>query len=108
MAKGEHAAWLRHELDELAALEGNWDSYGGVPPSRDALGVAHRFIHAVEQRFDPAVGERVHPYDVAPIPRGGVQIEWRGSDVHLEVEIDQEGDVSYLLKTIKPTGREYE
>jgi hypothetical protein len=105
---GQLAASAYEELADLETLEEDWDSYGGAPPSPASIARARRLIEAVEQQFGHTVGRRVSPYDVAPIPRGGVQVEWRGTDVHLEVEVGPEGDLSYLLKKLTPTGREYE
>ena len=104
----EVRAKMAQELDKLLTLEANWDSYGGAPPSRASIAAAHKLLETVERRFRGAVGDRACPYDVAPIPRGGVQIEWRGDELHLEVEVGPDGDLSYLLKKLRPTGREYE
>jgi hypothetical protein len=58
--------------------------------------------------FFAEAGETAIPYDIAPIPRGGVQVEWRGPRMHIEVEIGPTGEPSYLVKKIFPTHREYE
>jgi hypothetical protein len=97
-----------NDLWALRDLEENWDSYGGRPPTSTALRLATRLIRTVEALYQGRAGERVSPYDVAPIPRGGVQIEWRGDDLHLEVEIGPVGDCAYLLKRLTPSGRQYE
>jgi hypothetical protein len=108
-AAGRFLSATAHEqLDELATLNENWDSYGGSPPTQTSIAEAHELLSKIETLLGPSAGKRVRPFDVAPIPRGGVQIEWRGGDLHLEVEIGPDGDLSYLLKKIRPTGREYE
>jgi hypothetical protein len=73
-----------------------------------SLASARQLIELLERHYRTRAGAQVGPFDVAPIPRGGVQIEWRSPEVHLEVEVGPVGDYSYLLKRLRPEGREYE
>jgi hypothetical protein len=91
-------------LAQLAKLGQNWDSYGGVPPSAQAIDSAHRVIVAAAERFAGEVGDRARPYAVAPLADGCVQVTWRGSVDELEVEIGPRDSVGYLL--IKGRGNE--
>jgi hypothetical protein len=105
---GPGSTRVLQEIEELRDLEDDWDSYGGAPPTEASLSSAKQLIERVERHYRTRAGEHVCPFDVAPIPRGGVQIEWRSPDVHLEVEVGPAGDYSYLLKRIHAEGREYE
>jgi hypothetical protein len=98
--RAEAEASLEPTLDRLARLAelgSDWDSYGGAPPSGQALATARELLFAVAERCGELVGERVRPYAVAPIADGGVQLEWRGAHRELELEIGPGGDVGYLL-----------
>lgn len=71
-------------LDEL---DDNWDSYGGIKPTRKALMGA----------FDVVYGlfvERTPMPSVFPVSNGGIQIEWSQFNIELEIEIASENDIS--------------
>jgi len=88
------AAWLDQALEyleEFRALEEDWDSYGAAPITDVSLKAARRLLRAA------AAGELSKPYFVAPLPRGGVQVEWRGKRDALEIEISPQAGMSYLL-----------
>jgi hypothetical protein len=85
------------DLEELAELEADWDTYGGLPPSAHATATAGRAMVAVMERFGSSVGERAAPYAVLPIADGGIQVEWRGLGREIEVSISPSGNISYLL-----------
>jgi hypothetical protein len=50
----------------------------------------------------------VVPYSVVPLSGGGVQVEWRGRDAVIEVEISPEGAFGYLLATGTEPSRQFE
>lgn len=93
------------QLRRLATLEDDWDSYGGSPPTDEAIDAACSLLSLAYAFHD----ERMRPYDVAPVPDGGVQVEWRGHAQHLEIEIGPRGQIGYLVKNlVDGGGREYE
>jgi hypothetical protein len=93
-------------LTELSMLQANWDSYGASPISEKAVDRARRFSSQLVQEF-PQAGD-ISPYTVAPLPNGGVQLEWRGPQRALEIEIDAAGRFSSLLVEDHETGRTYD
>jgi len=86
-----------HRLDELAALPDDWDSYGAPPLSSRALQVAHSLLLALAKQPVPIDRVELNPFHIAPLPSGGVQLEWTGPRTDIEVEIDPEGKLAYLL-----------
>jgi len=77
--------WLglrRSRLDEVASLPANWDSYGSVPPTADAVESA-RFV--LEQL------DRDH--HISPVSGGGIQIDLRIGNTDVEINIDSEGKI---------------
>jgi hypothetical protein len=84
-------------LAQLAKLDQDWDSYGGVPPSAQAIDKARQVMLAVAKRFADEVGERARPYGVAPLADGCVQLTWRGPVDELEVEIGPRDSIGYLM-----------
>lgn len=82
-------------LAEMATLERDWDSYGADPPSAVAVTTATGFILHVVEQLGELAGERVKPFAVAPFD-GGVQLEWRGSQAEVEIDVDSAGELSYL------------
>jgi hypothetical protein len=95
-------------LEKLKALEHDWDSYGGVPPTVAAISTADRLLQQVSERFEWTASMSIAPYAVAPVSGGGVQIEWRSLTTAIEVEIDSEGKLGYLLVQGSGEGRTYE
>lgn len=84
-------------LDELAALPDDWDSYGAPPPSATAIRQARGTLLALTEQPDLLGVPGVNPAHIAPLPSGGVQLEWTGPRAEIEVEIDPEGKLAYLL-----------
>jgi hypothetical protein len=70
-------------LQELVELEVNWDSYGALPPSRQALEHAWRMTNVLVENGVPVP-------QVFPTRRGGIQLEWHLPSATLEWEIDPE------------------
>lgn len=68
---------------ELATLEKNWDTYGGLPIDPDHIRAA-RFI------LDNVMVNDSLPPSVAPTSKGGVQLEWSGGGMEVEIETCEE------------------
>lgn len=77
-------------LDELSALEEDWDSYGGHPPTARAIGAASRLI--VESTSH--TGDI--PSAVMPFPSGGLQVIWERGQDELQVDVGPDGGLGYL------------
>jgi hypothetical protein len=86
---GLRAAFER--LDELSALEPDWDSYGGLPPTARAIGLASRMI------VESAAQTGGAPADVMPLPAGGLQLVWEHDPDELQVDVGPDGALGYLL-----------
>jgi hypothetical protein len=77
-------------LDELSALEEDWDSYGGLPPTARAIGAASRLIvEAITNSGDA-------PSAVMPFPNGGLQVIWERGRDELQVDVGPDGCLGYL------------
>jgi hypothetical protein len=83
-------------LDEISALERNWDSYGSEPPTVDARAKARTLITSLYRTLRATAGQNAIPFAVVPLSGGGVQIEWRSRAGAIEVEIGPE-TYGYLL-----------
>jgi hypothetical protein len=84
-------------LAELASLEPDWDSYRADPPTAPAVVTARRLIEALARHASTAAGVDSTPYFIAPIPTGGVQLEWTSPANEIEVEVGPDAALSYLL-----------
>ncbi len=84
-------------LDELATLQDDWDTYGGAPPAKAALQVARRLLATIHASYGGRVGRRSSPTHIAPLPSGGVQLEWAAPFREIEVEVGADGELAYLL-----------
>jgi hypothetical protein len=86
-----------HRLDQLARLPENWDSYGGARPSKDSIRAARSLLLALSARGGLPCGRDVNPSHIAPLPIGGVQLEWGSATMDIEVEVSPDGAFAYLL-----------
>lgn len=84
------------ELAELARLEDDWDSFASKPIAQAAINDAKTLV------MRAAVQYRIRPYSIAPLSGSGVQLEWRGTNHRLEVEVYGNGRCNNLL--IKGSG----
>ena len=83
-------------LKELAQLEADWDSYGAEPVSSIALVTAFELLDAVKERLSTK-GKEALPQFIAPLADGGLQLEWSREQGDIEIEIDPDGDLGYVL-----------
>jgi hypothetical protein len=84
-----------HRLTELATLPQGWDSYGADPPSPIAIATARGLVRRVAEQLGAPAGDRVKPFAVAPFD-GGVQLEWRAARAEVEIDVNADGEISYL------------
>lgn len=78
------APWLiglLRELSQIGQLEGNWDSYGSLPPDPQCAVAAATLLLALIGPDTP------HP-QIVPTSRGGVQFEWHRAGADLEIDIE--------------------
>ena len=76
-------------IAELMALPDGWNSYDASPVSEAAL---RRTIEFLLEH----VAEGVDLPVVVPTVRGGLQLEWHGNGVDVEVDVGWDGQVSCL------------
>lgn len=94
------------QLDAMKGLGEDWDSYGAAAPTAVALKRARRLIQDAE-RTAGAKHAAASPYDVSPLPDGGVAIEWRGRGVTLQLGVGPRGQYGYLMIVDGPEGRRF-
>ncbi len=87
---------VRIILSKFVRLEKDWDTYGAVPISSESIRIAHRLVMAII-RLCLDTDEVKVPDVIAPIPNGGVHLEWIGSHKEIEVDIGPNGELGYLL-----------
>jgi hypothetical protein len=91
--------WMQRvlgQLDEIAKLGSDWDSYGANPPSPLAIALASNLLLIVEKEFGRFAYERSWPQVIAPRADGGIQIEWGTRPVEIAVHADPSGSLGYL------------
>lgn len=86
--------WLEIASEQLAAiaeLEQGWDSYGGDPPSADAIEGAWNLLQSLgETRVVP----QPHIY---PSRSGGIQLEWELRGKYLDIELLSGTEARYFF-----------
>lgn len=78
-------------LQRLAQLEEGWDGAGASPLSPVAVAHAALTAYSVLSTYGHA------PSFIAPIPDGGVQVEWGSGESALELTIGPDGYKEILL-----------
>ena len=89
-ALGPRARATLEAVRAVRDLPAGWDGYGSPSLTPSALRTAAYLVTQVEILESP-------PH-VAPVPGGGIQLEWTLGDRELEIEVTPEGDVLYLLR----------
>lgn len=77
------------DLNRIAALPVNWDSYGALAVTRETLEAAIRALSPIVSLKLP------QPY-VAPTVRGGIEFKWHKDGVDLEIQTESTGINVYL------------
>ena len=93
VVKSPAAEWTREILervDRFGRLEAGWD--GGKSPAigNEVQELARQIVLRV------AAAEDMPRPHVAPVPGGGIQVEWHVGNVELEIEVLPSREVSYL------------
>jgi hypothetical protein len=95
-----HAQLLQDVEQQLAALrefEPDWDGAGANAPVEEALIRAGRLVGAVVAQRADAQSRAIAPFAIAPLPDGGVLVEWRRPDQAIAVFVLANGRFDYLL-----------
>jgi len=76
------------KIQELCALETNWDSYGSPPPSVAVMAEALILLQRAEcgLRHSPSEDAAIPIPTVVPLSGGGLQFEWQTPLKELELE----------------------
>jgi hypothetical protein len=88
--------WFKGAIDrisELASLQDGWDSYGARRVTNRAISQARFLLSNLDVEDLP----RPH---IAALPDGGVGFHWRIADRDLEIEIEPNGAMHYLMTIV--------
>lgn len=92
---GKEPTWLWLVLDalrRLSELSPDWDSYGAQPPHERAISRCLQFLSDYDLLF-----EWVPEPTIVPTRDGGIQLEWHGPKIEVEVAVPPTGPISYLI-----------
>ena len=78
------------DIQRLAFLSDNWDTYGGCRPSQSAIAAAVRFMGWI--------GDVDVPPQVAALSSDGVHLEWESPNGTMTIEFNRDGLVSLLVE----------
>ena len=78
---------LLEKIEEFAALEDGWDSYGARPITKQAIDAAKL----------AAVSMSPTPDWIVPTSKGGIQFEWYLSSVEMELEFYPNGSPAIFV-----------
>ena len=85
---------LRSKIEGLVHLESNWDSYNAEIISKTAVAVAIETVNFLNSKELLSNGLSV---SVFPMRDGGIQFEFDGENICAELEINQNGDSTFIL-----------
>lgn len=83
-------------LHELGSLPLDWNSYGGAPASYQAIASGLRILQAVAFLDLRRPSEWALPFVIAPLPDGGIHMEWRKRADELTIEVHPDGSTGFL------------
>ncbi len=88
---------ILEKLFSFERLGPNWDTYGAEPVSHEALDLSRRLVRAIEARLMRGAPGTVRPFFVAPTSDGGIQFEWKTTDIAAELEISPDRALALLI-----------
>lgn len=83
-------------LDSFLNLPENWDSYGAETIRPDSIKAAKFLISDVDREMFSR-SDQARPSVIAPLPDGRIQLEWKGVDREIEVEVSPDSRLDFLL-----------
>ncbi len=97
--RNQRALIRSHEtLQALSHLEADWDSYGAVPPSPQAIATAYGIVLHLWRELADTTATGIEPWTTAPLHNGGIQFEWKGPLGIVETEVGRDGTISLLVE----------
>lgn len=105
---GEGPFWLDsvyRRFEHLLSLPDNWDSYGAIKISEDAVAQAYRVLSKLNLNDESLPS-------IIPSNDGNIQLEWHLQNIDIEIEIPSEGMVNLYIEdstgeTVKEIDKEY-
>jgi hypothetical protein len=93
-------------LAELAGLPAGWDGADAASLSSVAIAAANNLLFHLlaNEHFAKAVGSLELG---APIPDGGIELEWQGPEWRVDIQVAPDGTFGYLLVGGEPGNRVY-
>ncbi|MHB8644457.1 MAG: hypothetical protein ACYDAR_01560 [Thermomicrobiales bacterium] len=95
------------EIEALARLEPDWDSYGAATISPQAIALAKDLV-TYTAIGAASLGIEARPYYIGPTPIGGVHVEWRRDRREIQVDVRPNQTLGCLLVRQSDTKRERE
>ncbi len=85
---------LLEKINGFSNLQHNWDSYNADIVSKSAIYTAIETLNHLNSKGQLTNGFMVN---VFPMRDGGIQFEFDGNNICAELEIDQNGDSTFIL-----------
>ena len=83
------------QLEAMRRLGENWDGYGAAAPQLKIIDLAQEFVSLIGAMLrKSSTGQAI--LHVSPTRVGGVLIEWEDAAMDHEVELNDEGSISFL------------
>lgn len=95
-------------IGELASLDDDWDGEEAVKPTSRAIATAYQLIFCVTAPAFRPSRPALSPSTSAPISDGGIQVEWDGDQDRIEVQVNPDGSLGYLIIRRVGEALEYE
>jgi hypothetical protein len=95
-------------MSYLASLQDDWDGDGAAAVTSVALRQAKGLIERAQSLVPRGRPETsATPFDIVPVPSGGIVLKWRGESAELHLEVGPEAEFGYLLIVQGPEGEGY-
>lgn len=93
---------------EMSKLPPNWDREDADPPTGRAVAAACHLISAVRsERLGRGRLDGI-PATSSPLPDGGLQVEWQGSNCRIDVQVNDDGSFGFLKKCVAAPTADYQ
>ena len=102
-AEGSGGFLAIEDLGKMANLHENWDGYGGIAPTMEAIATTQHLLQFAYGARNNGLG--ISEPELSPLSDGGIIVEWVKDDKELVVEVTADASRLVVLADFETDGR---
>jgi hypothetical protein len=87
---------LEEQIEHILSLEPDFDDKGGIPPGRETIDRAIKYLSVIKDFFLKKGIELGEP-ELLPVANSSVDVYWKTEEYELLMNVPEEGDADYYF-----------